>query len=473
MQRIALVAFTAATLIACSRAHAVDVTVDGGQRHQTIEGFGTCLVSWDEAMDRFYRTPAARRLYADELRFNILRANLWGDGTIPFTADASKISRSDPAFAAKDPRTPVFLAFGKALLDANPKAKIIGTVWSPPAWMKQNGSITDAKPGAIDGRSYALDKGGVCTNRVKPELYPQFARWLVEMVKHYQAHGVPLYAVSAANEPQFTQSFESCVWTAKDLATVTGMVGALLAQEKLPTKLFGPETMTGFNWPNGPNRVYTTALREDPAAWRALGFFATHGYADGIKADLSQNSSAQLWEIIAKHGKPTWVTEGATGGHNWPAPVSAGGVATAIHNAFVAGNASAFVPWQFAEDGDSEHAITTTKGLDKKGYTVRQFSRYIPAGSVRVDATPGFGAVAASAYVTPDGKGLTVVLVNPGPSAQQVQLALRRVPTVPALTAVRTSASEDGKDLGALPVKDGSVALALPGASIVTLTTVR
>jgi O-glycosyl hydrolase len=462
------------SLVAFCSARGADVVVDAAKRHQTIDGFGTCLISWVPRMDQFYRTPEARRMFASELGFNVLRCNLWGDGTIPLTQDPDKISHTDPAFAAKDPRTPVFIAFAKAIKRINPDVRVIGTVWSPPAWMKENDSITDKFSAAIDGKSYKLERRGTVTdNRVKPEFYPHFARWLVEMCKYYESQGVPLYAVSCANEPQFTQSFESCAWTAKDLATITGMVGDLLAKEGMNVKTFGPETMTGFNWPGGPNRTYVKELADNAAAWRSLGFIASHGYEDGVHADVSKNSSAQFWQVIADRGKPYWVTEGATGHHKWPAPLADGGVAAAIHNALVAGNASAFVPWQFAEGGDSEHAITSTKELDKKGYVTRQFSRFIPAGSVRVDATPAYGDVNASAYVNEAGKALTVVLINPGKQAQAVTLTLKGTPAVESLRTIRTSATESGAVLAPTAVGGGRATLTLPGESIVTLTNVE
>jgi O-glycosyl hydrolase len=462
-------------LLAAWTVRAADVVVDGAVRHQTIDGFGTCLISWVPRMDQYYRTPEASRMYAGELGFNILRCNLWGDGTIGPTEDPEKISHKDPAFAAKDPRTPVFIAFAKAIRQINPDARIIGTVWSPPAWMKENHSINDKLSAAIDGKTYKLDKGekAETRNRVKREYYPHFARWVVEMCKYYEAQGIPLYAVSCANEPQFTQTFEACVWTAKDLATVTGMVGDLLAKEGMKTVTFGPETLTGFNWANGPNRTYVAALADDAAAWKSLGFLATHGYSDGVNADMSRNSSAQFWQIIAERKKPYWVTEGATGKHTWPAPIVARGVGAAIHNALVAGNASAFVPWQFVEGGDSEHAITGQRGLDKKGHVTRQFARFIPAGSVRVDATPAYGDVNASAYVNDAAKTLTVILINPGKAEQAVALTLRGAPAVTSLKTIRTSATESSAELAPTAVTDGKAAMTLPAESIVTLTNVE
>ncbi|MFQ3669816.1 MAG: hypothetical protein SNJ61_13150, partial [Fimbriimonadaceae bacterium] len=206
------------------RAGPAEITIDGTKTFQTVDGFGTCLISWDANMAAWYRRPEAVRIYAEELRFNILRTNLWGDGTIGPVADPARISHRDPAFARDDPRTPVFLEFARAARRINPDFKVIGSVWSPPAWMKENGRITDTLSGAIMGDDYTLnDNKGVSRNRVIPSRYPHMARWIVEMVRHYEANGVPVYAVSPANEPQFTQTFESCLWTPRDLAAVAGM----------------------------------------------------------------------------------------------------------------------------------------------------------------------------------------------------------------------------------------------------------
>ena len=455
-----------------SRVCAAEVTVDTARLFQTIEGFGTCLISWEPDMGEYYKKPEAIRNYADDLRFNILRCSIWGEGTIPLTEDASKISYRDPEFAKTDPRTPVFLQFGKALLKANPKAKIIGTVWSPPAWMKENNSIKDQAAGGIDGNSYDSDKGEIF-NRVKKEFYPHFVQWMVEMARYYQSNGVPLYALSVANEPQFTQGFESCVWTAEDLAKVTGLLADALAKAHLDVKTFGPETMTGFNWPSGPNFAYTKTLRENTSAFKSLAFFATHGYSDGLNADMSQNSSAQFWQIIKDDHRPYWVTEGGTGDHQLPGAISEKGVGAAIHNAFVAGNASAFVPWQFAEGSESEHALMLTSGMTKKTQVVRHYSRYIAAGSVRVGATPEYGDVKTSAYVNEAAKTVTVVLLNPTEEEQKITLTLKGSLAPRSLQVVRTTAEEDFKTLPPVAMTGGKASFTMPKQSIVTLTNAK
>lgn len=454
-----------------ARVSAAEIVVDTEVKHQTIEGFGTCLISWVPRMHTFYQRPEIVQTYVEDLRFNFLRCNLWGDGTIGLTEDPARISCKDPAFAANDPRTPVFISFAKAIREINPEVKVIGTVWSPPAWMKENNAITGKFSGAALGESYQSDKGEL-TNRVKKEYYPHFVKWLVEMAKHYESNGVPVYALSPANEPQFTQTFESCVWTPQDLVTIIAMLGAQLEKEGLGRiKIFGPESMTGFNWRGGPNELFVKHLQTNPDALRALSVFATHGYEDGFQADVTRNSSAQFWELIKSTGKPCWVTEGGTGGHQWPAPISKGGVGVAIHNSFAAGNASAFVPWQYAEGGQSEHALMDLRGKTKKTQVVRQYSRFIAPGSVRLAATPAFGDVMASAYRGPTGEGFTVVLINPQSDQQSVSVILRGGPHVSRWQVIRTSATEDCLVVTPVDVQDGRATFEMPPQSIVTLTT--
>jgi glucuronoarabinoxylan endo-1,4-beta-xylanase len=466
----------AACLISASagQALAAEVTVDAGKRYQRIDGFGTCLISWDERMARYYERPEVAKTYAEELRFNILRCNLWGDGTLGPTADWTRISHKDPAFAARDPRTPVFLNFARAIKRINPHVRVVGTVWSPPAWMKENARITDTQSNAALQGTYRTNKGDELRNRVQRRYYPHFVKWMVEMAKYYAAHGVPLYAISPANEPEFTQTFESCVWSTDDLVSVIGMLGKALEREGLGNvRIFGPESMTGFNWTGGPNPRFVQAVQANPEAWKHFDIFASHGYSDGVKGELGQESAAGFWGLIRSTGKPYWVTEGGTGAHTWPAAVGSKGVAAGMHNAFVAGHASAFVPWQFAEDSYSEHNLMHLSGLTKKTHVVRHYSRFIPAGSIRIGADPAYGEVLASAYAVNGAKGVTVVLTNPGAREQAVGVTLKGLPQVRSLAAVRTSAAEDLRPLAPLKVEGGRLRVTLPAQSIVTLTTVE
>ncbi len=199
---------------------AVDVTVDGAVRYQRIEGFGTCLIAWMERFRKLYRTEEFQRIYVEGVGCNILRVNMWGPTFEKPTEDWRQIRYEDFNMEASNGRAKIFVDFGQGILRINPEIKIIGTVWSPPAWMKMNKSITDRKSGAIRAGDY---RG--FNNRVDPKYFRHFCKWMVEYVKMHEKQGVPFYAVSVGNEVQFTQSFESCVWDGRDYVRSIIMLG--------------------------------------------------------------------------------------------------------------------------------------------------------------------------------------------------------------------------------------------------------
>ncbi len=451
------------------RALGAEITVDTSKQYQTIEGFGTCIVSWVGRMQQLYRTPEFQRVYVKDMHLNMLRENLWGPVCTKPVEDWHNIRWQDFDMTVDGGRSQIFLDFGKGLRKLNPDEKIIGTVWSPPPWMKVNGKVTGNGAGGIHADSY-----GNINNRVKPEYYMHFAKWVVEMVKMHDEVGVPLYAVSPGNEVQFTQGFESCVWTGEDLAKIIAILGKMLDDEGYGNvKIFAPETMTSHDYVGG-TPSYVKDIMANPEAARALDIFATHGYADnGFQGEVSANSSRKFWDLIKGYGKPFWITEGGTGGHQWPEPLK-NGVATGLHNALVAGNVSAYVPWQVIDSSASEHDLMVYGRNGQvvytpKTYAVLHYSRFIAPGSVRVDASPAYGDVDAGAFRHPQSGALTIVMLNPTDAEQPVSIAFAQDPGVKAMQLYRTSANEQLKQLPDVALDGGRLSLTMPAESIVTL----
>lgn len=381
------VLFTSSILIGAASAAGVDVTVNGAQRYQTIEGFGTCLIAWVERFRELYRTEEFQKIYVEGVGCNILRVNMWGPTFEKPTEDYRQIRCEDFNMNSDGGRPRIFVDFGKGIRKIDPAIKIIGTVWSPPSWMKVSKSITDKKSGAIRAGGY-----GDINNRVDPKYFRHFCKWMVEYVKLHDKQGVPFYAVSVGNEVQFTQSFESCVWDGKDYVTIIIMLREMLDAEGYGhVKIFGPETMTSHMYEGGTGS-YVKAIMENPKALESLDVFATHGYEDGVKAEMSATSSGRFWDMIKEMHKPFWITEGGTAGHDWPEPIQ-NGIGNALHNALVAGNCSAFVPWQITEGRKSTHGIMVMSTFTPKTYTAMHYSKFIRPGARRVDAEPGFGTV--------------------------------------------------------------------------------
>jgi len=457
---------------ALSAAEPLRATIDAKAKRQVIEGFGTCLISWGKtSRDPDYYNDEMARIYVEELGMNMLRVNVapWG---LPRIEEAAEIGADDIDLGHKDnSRVGVFLEFGKRLKALDPELRVIGTVWSPPAWMKVNGEITggrrDTEP-SIQGNDYTK-KDRESRNRMKREFYPHFCHMLAAMCELHEREGLPFYALSPGNEVMFSQSFESCVWTAEDFATITAMLGETLEARGFgEVLLFGPETMTQHNW-SIANPLYIKELKRNETAWKQLDRFATHGYVDGFEADMGEESSLEYWQLIKDYGKGYWMTEGGTGGHEWPQPLNQ--VAAAVHNSLVAGNANAFVPWQVASGEPNGHALMPRSRMTKKTHAFRHFSRFIPADAVRLHVPEAVEPLRVSAYHHEQDGTLSVVIINPGKAARTLELELAGF-EVTRLNHYRTAANEDVASLGELPLDGGGLELEIPGESIATLSTI-
>jgi|GEM_PF-483868 len=438
----------------------ITVKVNTSKTHQVIEGFGTCLLSWNRDIQAFYQTKEFEKAYMDDFGFNVLRCEL-APQSFPEPVDKPEDIKASKL--VMDNITTTFIQFAKTLKKKNPEAKIIGTVWSPPAWMKHTNSIGDPplkagnRSGAINYNTYNNTQ-----NYVKKEFYPHFVQWLVETAKLYEKEGAGLYAISPGNEVLFTQWFQSCVWTAEDFSTICSLLDSALEKNGLGhVKIFGPETMTGHTFSNQP---FLDVLLKGKGG-KALDAFATHGYVDGIKGDAKAESSYEFWRLIEKEKKPYWVTEGGTGGHTWPEPLN--GTAAFFHNNLVFGNASMVVPWQVVETKADEHAQMLLTGYTKKSHATMHYTRFVRPGSTRVQAEPAQGTVMSSAFIHP-GHGTTIVIVNPRNAALTVNLAVSgKAPA--SLKMWRTSSKENTKEIEP-PRRAGSGwEFVLPGNSIVTL----
>ncbi|MGF1483791.1 MAG: glycoside hydrolase family 30 beta sandwich domain-containing protein [Opitutales bacterium] len=453
-------------------AETAEIQIDAGKTFQTIDGFGTCLISWGQFPGLYYDEKLAK-IYADDMGLDILRCEL-GFGSLPNPTPLEEISHENFSLDASTGRPRVFIEFAQKLKQVNPEMMIIGTVWSPPGWMKAHGQ-GHADP-AIPRNGQRPKQGisaltyGTTQNYVTKEHYPHFVKWLVEMAKLWESEGGALSAISPGNEVMFSQPFQSNVWIAEDYAEIVALLGEGLDRAGLSDiRIFGPETMTGHNFEHG-NPPYLAAIRGSDAMDH-LDIWATHGYVDGQLEDNTASSVSEFWASIEDDGKPYWITEGGTGLHQWPAPLE--GVAAAIHNSFVHGNASAFVPWQISGHEDtgngSKHHLMVGHTMTKKSHAVRHFARTIERGAKRIEAKPSGKHVMASAYRHPEDGQLSVVLINPENTERDIELEIEGVRDLSEFTQYRTSEEEDFEEVARVGVLGGKARFTMPALSMVTL----
>jgi glucosylceramidase len=77
----------------------------------------------------------------------------------------------------------------KDALAINPNLKILGSPWSPPAWMKSNGSMI-CNTGSGNASLLTQD-------------YQAWATYFVKWIQAYQSNGIPIWGVTPQNEPLF------------------------------------------------------------------------------------------------------------------------------------------------------------------------------------------------------------------------------------------------------------------------------
>ena len=156
---------------------ALTVTVDPSRRYQTMEGFGASITDSSARvlyrLDRPARNAAMRSLFAEN-KLSFLRQPIGASDFVEgphYTYDDLPAGRTDyrmRRFSIAHDRAEILPLLRQALA-LNPQIKVIGSPWSPPAWMKTNQSL-------VGGR--LIDK---------PRIYTAYARYLVKFVQAYRA----------------------------------------------------------------------------------------------------------------------------------------------------------------------------------------------------------------------------------------------------------------------------------------------
>lgn len=77
------------------------------------------------------------------------------------------------------------------------KLRLFASPWSPPAWMKTNGQ---------------MNQGG----KLRPEYRDAWARYYVRYIREYAQEGIPIWGLTVQNEPEATQTWDSCLYTAEE-----------------------------------------------------------------------------------------------------------------------------------------------------------------------------------------------------------------------------------------------------------------
>ena len=284
------------------------------------------------------------------------------------------------------------------------------TPWTPPAWMKTNGS-------RVHGGS------------LREECAPLWAEYICRYVAHCVEIGMDVRLLSVQNEPQAVQTWDSCIYSAaQERHFIRFHLLPALQRRGLEKRL------DLLVWDHNKERVQERALEvmNDDFMKAAVGGAAFHWYSGDHFENL---------EMTARRfpGKRLVFTEGCVEHSVWGTDAELQGAVKYAHEYIGDLNAGAdtFIDWNLLldEKGGPNHVgnycdapmmyDTVSRTLHKKlslDY-IGHFSRYIRPGAVRLGVSRFASCIEATAAENPDGT-VAAVLLNTGAKEQPFTLRM-------------------------------------------------
>jgi O-glycosyl hydrolase len=219
--------------------------------------------------------------------------------------------------------------------------------------------------------------------------------------------GVELYGISYANEPQFSEPYNSSIWGDAELNDIITRGAPLLAARGLHPKIFAAEHMFWAGIGPYSNTVGNSNLYA----------FAVHGYSDGVSPDYGTAADWQnLYNTCHGQGKKLWMTE---------TTCNADFLTTAknLHTAFKSGRVSGWTWWAYGDN-----VVQTGTDVPKDCfYGTKHYSRFVRPEAVMLTCTSDQTGVWVTAFRNTD-QTYAVVIINNG-GATTVDLTGSNVPS--------------------------------------------
>ncbi|WP_051664011.1 glycoside hydrolase family 30 protein [Dyadobacter crusticola] len=245
------------------------VHINPKQRYQKIDGFGFTLTGGSAqhllGMSKTGRRALLQELFStagNSIGMAYLRVSIGASDLNEkvFSYDDLPQGNTDPDMMHFDlgPDRKDVIPILKEILAINPKLKILGSPWSPPVWMKDNG---DTRGGSL-----------------KPEWYDAYARYFVRYVQDMKKEGIRIDAITVQNEPLHPGNNPSLLMLAKDQAVfVKNHLGPAFEDAKISTKIIIYDH-------NADKPEYPISILDDPEAKKYIDGSAFHLYGGTIDA---------------------------------------------------------------------------------------------------------------------------------------------------------------------------------------------
>lgn len=271
----------------------------------------------------------------------------------------------------------------KEALKINPDIKIFASPWSPPAWMKSNKSLIG---GQLEDKNTEV-----------------LAAYYRKFVQSYEAHGIPIYAMTMQNEPLLEIDYPSMYMPAKQQRELAALLRNELDTHHLDTKLWTFDHNFSEGWD------YVSTVLEDKAADESIAGIAFHDYAGDPKT-MGDISRAYPDKTIHLTERSVWGTAGA----DRIAQYFRNGAAS--YNAWVTMLDSNINTHHWIGTPDPTMFIQNAENVNRYWkipiyYMTGNYSKFVDRGAKRIDSNYGSrDSVTNVSFLNPDNSIVTVVI---------------------------------------------------------------
>ncbi|XP_076620991.1 lysosomal acid glucosylceramidase-like [Colletes latitarsis] len=399
------------------------LTLDTTKRYQTIAGFGGAFTD-SAGLNIKKLSKAAQdqllRSYYDPKTgsgYSLVRMPIGGSdfSPRPYTYDPYDNDTTLEHFALAFEDHEYKIPFLQKAFKLNPNLKLLGTVWSPPTWMKTNDRVNGA-------------------GFLKEEYYQVYANYLLKFMDEYKNFGIDVAAISTGNEPGnggiAVDPLSSMGWTPSTVAKwIANNLGPTLAasQHNRTQILVLDDQRLFLPW-------YVEEIAKNKEALKYIAGIASHWYVDALVPtsvlDRTHDDFPDKFLIM---------TEASLGSGEPLTPVILGSWSRGekyflsileYMNHWYAG----WVDWNIALDESGgpnwiknyvDAPIIVNPETDEfykqpMYYALKHFSRFVNRGSVKVSVTDTL-QIKSTAFVTPANE-VVVVLYNRSLLPKQVVL---------------------------------------------------
>lgn len=171
---------------------ALPLTIESTPEQREVLGFGVALTA-SSCYELNTMSPEARKAFLQDifsekgLNLSVGRLSI---GSSDYSAELFSYDDVDGDetlehfSVVRDERYVIPMV--KEALQVNPDLYLFGSPWSPPGWMKTGGAM--------------------CGGYMRDRFVDCYARYFIKYLQAYEAHGIPVRAVTPQNEPETDQS---------------------------------------------------------------------------------------------------------------------------------------------------------------------------------------------------------------------------------------------------------------------------